>query len=695
MLSLKTRIALGLLLVVAYGVGAIFIAVSLPVSDTRFYANDTTLMAQTPDDSAVALTAFLTSEQELHADPVLLLEEPDLLPDYDTLNRFFETHQQLHDALLAGTLSLRDQQGHLHAVGLESRSLFDLPGMFWLQLVCGLAGMVICLMIWIPAQRDLAMHSFALTGLSNLLFTSAAAIYSTRELFISGELFTLLSGINHLGALLFSASLGVFLWNYPERFAKPWLTVLFYLAFAVSFVLDQGQWVSTPVEGFHLWVMGIFLFGLSGAIWQWLQTRGRPAQRSALRWVVISILAGTTFFAGGMILPAILQTAEPASQGLLFTTFLIMYAGMAIGVGRYRLFNLDRWWFSLWAWLLGGLLVMLTDLLLVSLLSLSAPASLTLAMAVVGWLYFPLRQYFWGKLFRRNQYELDIWLSNALPAMLEARQEKGQSGIEEGLLAVFRPLSIEQRSFSEGDISIFNKGESLSIPEPLNDCTWVLHHPREGEGLFKPEDINTANLVLALHRLIGQVHVAYEEGAKEERHRIRRDIHDDLGAKLLHLLHKSPADSKPLVREAIKDLRNLLKDMEDDALSLDAAILQWHEETARRCKDHGAHLEWHARTSPVVLGIGRFSELTRILREAVSNALKHSRTTTLSVRLECRDNLLTMVVENDGAPGGQIIGDVGGLDIMDSRAQKLGGSCLHETADGYWRVILEMPLDPV
>lgn len=693
MLSLKTRISVGLLLVLVYGVGAIFVALSLPGTETRFYVEDNQLMLHQQNQDARILDAFVIDHTEISADPLLLLEEPDLLPDYQSMNLFFETHETLYSALLNGRLQLKDTQGELLSPGLASRSLFDLSGMFWLQLMCGLACMVICLMIWIPAQRDIAIDAFALTGLSNILFTSAAAVYSTRDLFISGEMFAWLSGLNHFGALLFSASLGVFLWNYPKKFHAPWLSYGFYLALFIALLLDQGQWVATPVEGFHLWVMGIFLLGLSGAIWQWRQTRDSSVQRSALRWVIISIVAGTTFFAGGMILPAILQMAQPASQGLLFTTFLIMYAGLAMGVGRFRLFNLDRWWFSLWAWLLGGLLVMLTDLLLVSLLSLSGPASLTLAMALVGWIYFPLRQYFWGKLFRSHQHELDTWLSKALPAMLEARQKKGRSGVEEALLAVFRPLSIEQQCFTDAPLQVFDNGQSLRIPDPLNSHTWLLHHPRDGEGLFNSDDTNTANLVLSLHKLLAQVDSAFAEGAKEERLRIRRDMHDDLGAKLLHLLHKTPADSKPLVREAISDLRNLLRDMEDDALSLDAAVLQWNEETARRCKDHEVHLEWLADCAPQILGIGRFSELTRILREAVTNALKHSTPTILNVRLTSSNRSLKLLVENDGAPRNKQIGKVRGLDIMDSRAQRLGGICHHETSDRFWRVTVEIPFD--
>lgn len=694
MLSLKARLVAGLLLVAVYGVLVAWMALFLPGSSLSFHATDTSLVAELPDQSSFPVAAFVAGKRELPAAPSLALEEPDVLPDYAAINTFFEAHTWLHDALLAGELTVRDLAGNLHPVEPQPRSLSNLPGLFWLQLICGLAGMVICLMVWLPAQRNTAIRVFALTGLGYLLASSCAAIYSTRNLFIHGDAFIWLSAINHLGALLFAASLSAFLWNYPYKAPSPWLTRAFYLAFLVALCLDLGQWVSSPSESIYLWILGIFLCGLAGSGWQWCKTKMQPEQRSALRWVVFSIVAGTVLFLAGAILPAITQTEQLASQGLLLTTFLLMYTGMAMGVVRYRLFDLERWWFSLWVWLLGGLFVMLTDMLLMSLLHLSRSTSLMLAVLLVGWGYFPLRQYIWGKLFLRDRQELDAWLAEALPAMLDAQREDQQkSGIEEALQAVFQPLTMtSQPSLEKANIAVLDKGRSLSVPEPLGRRTWLLHHAHEGARLFTRHDTRTAGLVLSLYRLVGQVHEARAEGVREERHRIRRDMHDDLGAKLLQLLHRSSDNTKPLVREAIGDLRDLLKDMEGESLSLEAAVLQWREEAARRCRDHGVQLDWQTRPVDALLDASSFGELTRILREAVTNALKHSRTSTLVVSLNGENGQLRLVVENDGLAADSALGAVRGLDIMASRARKLGGSCRHDNASGRWRVVLEVPL---
>ncbi|MFP1682080.1 sensor histidine kinase [Alloalcanivorax sp. C16-1] len=696
MFSLRARIIAGLLAVAAYGLLALGVALSLPQGSLTFQQDGERLRADDGQGGVFTVVAFDVGGDRLPADPLLAVEEPDVLPDYAAMEALFQNHQRLYQALRDGRLvALGDGGQRLPVTPLE-RGLTDLPGLFWLQLLCGLAGMVICLLVWIPGQREVAIHAFALTGLSYVLFSSAAAIYSTRALFIPGDLFALLSGLNHVGALLFSASLGAFLWNYPRRAPSARVAGAFYGAFLVAIVIDQGRLTASPVTGFHLWVMGIFLIGLAGAGWQWWRTRGRPLERAALRWVVISIVAGTAFFAGGMILPAIKQSAQASSQGLLFTTFLLMYAGMALGVVRYRLFDLERWWFSLWAWLLGGIVVMLTDLVLASLLSLSGPATLSLSLALVGWCYFPLRQYVWGRLFARREPGLDAWLARALPAMLRARHERlDDSGVEDALRAVFRPLSLESETAQKGSpaaAELADNGAALRVPDPAGDRVHVLRHPQEGARLFTRQDVDIAGLVLSLHELVNRSQTARAEGASEERNRIRQDIHDDLGAKLLHLLHAGAEEYRPLVRDAIRDLRDLLQNMEGRAVRLDAAAAQWREETGRRCEDHGVELHWHQVLPAVTLDADQYSELTRIVREAVSNALRHARASTLEVSLTSEQEGIVIVIVNDGlADSGD--GAVGrGLMIMANRARKLGGECQYGSEGDRWRVRLHAPL---
>ncbi|MCG8437531.1 MAG: hypothetical protein MI751_05570, partial [Pseudomonadales bacterium] len=287
----------------------------------------------------------------------------------------------------------------------------------------------------------------------------------------------------------------------------------------------------------------------------------------------------------------------------------------------------------------------------------------------------------------------DEWLAQALPAMLKAQQDtQANAGMKQALNAVFQPLAIDVQPMMDSHIHIPDKGQTLIVPEPLEQRTWKLQHAQQGGRIFNRQDTQVASLVLSLHQLVTEARIAHAKGVREERLRIRRNMHDDLGAKLLQLLHRSSDTTKPLVREAIHDLRDLLKDMEGESLSLEAATLQWQEETLQRCKDHGAELVWQVRTSTTVLGASEFSELTRMLREAVTNALKHASTTVLSITVDQPGAVLTLLIENDGVHADHAQGSVRGLEIMDSRARKLGGYCQYHKVEGRWQVTLEIPL---
>ena len=130
---------------------------------------------------------------------------------------------------------------------------------------------------------------------------------------------------------------------------------------------------------------------------QWFYTRHKPVERAALLWFLLAIFLGTGLFAGFQLIPAALGMDLLIPQSVLFAVFLLMYAGIALGLLRYRLFDIDRWWFEIWSWLLGGIAVILVDFALVSIPALSNTAALSLALAAVGWIYFPLRQWFWTR----------------------------------------------------------------------------------------------------------------------------------------------------------------------------------------------------------------------------------------------------------------------------------------------------------
>src|SRR5690606_33720073 len=106
---------------------------------------------------------------------------------------------------------------------------------------------------------------------------------------------------------------------------------------------------------------------------------------------------------------------------------------------------------------------------------------------------------------------------------------------------------------------------------------------------------------------------------RAERDRLRRDVHDDLGARLLTLLHRVPSSEQSLVREALQDMRGLLRAMEGEPRPLSALAEEWHQEALERARAADVPLSWATRLDHPSrwLSPRQQTNLTRILREAL------------------------------------------------------------------------------
>ena len=194
------------------------------------------------------------------------------------------------------------------------------------------------------------------------------------------------------------------------------------------------------------------------------------------------------------------------------------------------------------------------------------------------------------------------------------------------------------------------------------------------------------------------------EATQQERQRIASDLHDDLGAKLLTIAqtaHTQPANGErmsSLARQALDDMRLSVRGIVGEAALASHVLADWRAETVARLSDAGLVAEWEADDPPddLVLPARTHVQLTRVLREAVSNTIRHSGGRLCRVRIALRPGGLTLQVDDDGKglpvtsrPGGH------GLPNMERRARKLGGSHVFSRSDlGGMRVQVDVPLGP-
>lgn len=191
-----------------------------------------------------------------------------------------------------------------------------------------------------------------------------------------------------------------------------------------------------------------------------------------------------------------------------------------------------------------------------------------------------------------------------------------------------------------------------------------------------------------------------EQVTERERKRIAADLHDDLGAKLLTIVHTSESDRiSTLAREALEEMRLSVRGLTGRAVRLADALGDWRAEVVSRLAQAGIEAEWSAPDDlPQMLSARAYVQTTRILREATSNIIKHSGASYCSVQCQVADGDFQLVVQDNGegiTPEADRRLDRGhGMATMKQRAKQLQGQCLVESGPGYGTVIrLTLPLD--
>jgi len=201
-------------------------------------------------------------------------------------------------------------------------------------------------------------------------------------------------------------------------------------------------------------------------------------------------------------------------------------------------------------------------------------------------------------------------------------------------------------------------------------------------------------------RKLRMAHEEIEHLAKAaERERIARDLHDVLGHTLTliavkstlagRLLEKDPqkakaeiADIERVSREAITDIRNTIRGFSTYRLGEELQRAQSALETA------GVTVSTESTDLP--LTPAQESVAALIMREAVTNVVRHARAQNCMLRLARNNGNCVLEVEDDGCGGAHAEGN--GMRGMRERIEALGGTFTCKTSSGT-KVKFEFPLN--
>jgi two-component system sensor histidine kinase DesK len=185
-----------------------------------------------------------------------------------------------------------------------------------------------------------------------------------------------------------------------------------------------------------------------------------------------------------------------------------------------------------------------------------------------------------------------------------------------------------------------------------------------------------------------------------ERERIARDLHDVLGHTLSliivkstlagKLLEKAPeqarseiADIEKVSREAMAEIRNTLRGYSTYKLS----------EEIQRAESalSSAGVTLMSETAEIDMTPAQESVVALIMREAVTNVVRHSQARTCKLRLAANNGDCVLEIQDDGRGGSLLEGN--GLRGMRERVEALGGTITRDMSVGT-KLRFEFPLAP-
>lgn len=309
--------------------------------------------------------------------------------------------------------------------------------------------------------------------------------------------------------------------------------------------------------------------------------------------------------------------------------------------------------------LLAGVSTVATslDLLFVSVFSLGSFASLAMAVFLALALYAGARQWLLDRLLGARMLSTERAFDHVYRAAreLQTHPRRYPAVLVQLLRELYEPLEVLRTRQVPTAARVIQGGAALLVPQrtaagSAAAAGLLLRGARRAQRLFTQEDARLADQVLEHLRRAVAYDEAVERGRSEERLRIAQDLHDDIGARLLTLMYQAPTRAaEDYLRHTLQDLKTLTRGLAASEHRLSHAAAEWKADLVQRLGAADCALGWHVHCDrDLVLTMGEWSALTRMLRELVSNALFHGRPTHVDVQLQLQAGVLTLEVADDG-----------------------------------------------
>lgn len=629
------------------------------------------------------IRAILVDHQPLSLDRNTLVLDPDIFATFAQFNTFIKHNQAIAKAFIAPVVTLQINNGENVNVRPNPRgNIRWLPSWYaWIML---LGSCILLIATAILAHNPTADSTFFLfiTALGLWAGTLFHTLYAVRELVVPlPDHIHLLVALKHLAMSIFGLGGIALLWSYPTRLRFGIIFWLGTLLIVVCLVLNTLQWWELPIHAYYLlpYLLPTAL-GLYATLGQYRKSRASPINRAIMLWISSAIWVSVLIIYALYIAPTLIS-GYPISDIIVQFMFFILFLGFAFGVTKYRLFDIERWWFNTWLLFFLTLAVLVIDALVVLIWNISQASAFSITLLVSLWIYFPLREKLWKMIFRnRSHYQINNYLAHIIALFSSTdRINRHIQQYQDLFSLIYQPAAITLKLDDRHQIqrpALARNGLDLNVPLDASHYL-VLTGKNRSRHLFNRKDQAFSASILNLTSKVSSLTESRQKAEANERARIMRDLHDDVGSKLLDLIHGSD-DTKAiaLARETLQSLRlSVIPLHQNSPRHLRDAIHSWRDEIQSRLEDAGiAYHDTLATTDDASLDVRQFINLTRILRELTSNLIKHSVTTSAQLQFCQAGEHLVVHYDQIGNIADPACFEAGsGLNNIASRLQEIAG----------------------
>ena len=474
----------------------------------------------------------------------------------------------------------------------------------------------------------------------------------------------------------------------------------------------QPLWTLTELRGIASLVLALVALFVR-------YRRGSEAQRRQLLWLLLALLVAIVAAA-----PWAFVSGTPVA--VLFTIPLIPVA-VTVAIIRHQLLDIRLAISRLLAWMLLSLAVVVAYGALVAVLDRFISAQVgrsAIATVLLVLLAAPLLPRL------QRLVERAVYGDRSNPARVVSRIGEQLATPDAGLLGVVAAI---REALRLPYVAVEHEGKILAADgEPAPTLhSWPLTYGgrpvgnlqcglRRGERRMSDADARAlamlaAPVAAALHAtlLTNELQASRERiiaTQEQERHRLRRELHDGLGPTLTgiafgadaaaNLIDTDPEQANDLLatlrrdtRVALADVRRLVDDLRPralDELGLVAALQQRADQLAWRADGESVDVRLDVPTDMPPLPAAVEVATYRVATEALTNVVRHSKATKALVRVSVGDRLEVSITD-DGPPNGRWSPGVG-LTAMRERVTELGGAFEAGPSPTGGQVVASFPL---